>query len=256
MITVPATWEVAGTIAAGPLQLVAQIAGILLVDATWIAFWVSLDAKVNEPLANKVLDVVGTLLMYALVLLVGAVHGEGIAGWLFRGTIGLAIARSVVPALAHVMQENASRMLAETGATGREARKQRRILRKAFKPEVAQGLKVYLADVRTRGELQLERAVQQQAAGLAAIEALAGGRQQQAMQLEHIEMFGVASKGHEVVSFEDGYAVTCNNSASGFAHHRTTGEMLVYDNELSARMGMAAHVKGCKTNGARILAGG
>ena len=98
IVTVPATWAVASSTFAGiaaPYVHLIQIAALVLVEGVFLAGWVALETGTKAPLAIRAAYGTITLTMYAVLLAVGAAHGEGLQGALFRTALGLAVGLSI-----------------------------------------------------------------------------------------------------------------------------------------------------------------
>jgi hypothetical protein len=110
LITIPATWGVAGeAFASIEVQIVRNIlqaAAVAVVDATWLLSWYSLDQRKNDPTEDKLGHSVIVVVMYVSVLVIALEHSEGVAGIIFRLAIGLSVARSVWFTIGHWIRQH------------------------------------------------------------------------------------------------------------------------------------------------------
>jgi hypothetical protein len=93
IVTAPATNTL--LLQAG-IPTIPRFAGVALVEGVWMAYWIRMERTAATERMGKLYDMVGTVLMYGIVLLVGTLV-DGIAGWPPRIAAGIAIAYHAVP---------------------------------------------------------------------------------------------------------------------------------------------------------------
>lgn len=97
VLAVPASWGVAGLAFAevgGWLRVVMQVAAVALLEGVLLSNWVLLDVKRSEVMAAKARYVTTVWIMYGAMLAVAVMHGEGLAGVVFRLAFGMALVGS------------------------------------------------------------------------------------------------------------------------------------------------------------------
>lgn len=89
------------------LALVSIISGIVVVDSVFLAAWYDLDTNKSQDDSDKIADAVTVVIMYVITILIGILHGEGLAGVLFRVPMGIAVARSTWKTISYSIRRGA-----------------------------------------------------------------------------------------------------------------------------------------------------
>lgn len=104
----PITLVVLGTTISSDYLLlyVLILSGIVVLDTVFLASWYELDTNKTQDDSDKLADAITVVVMYALTILVGVLHGEGLAGFLFRVPMGVAVARSTWKTISYSMRRS------------------------------------------------------------------------------------------------------------------------------------------------------
>lgn len=99
-VTVPVSWIVAGQAFSDvhPVYIrhAIQFCAVALVDVLLIIHWTLLDTRKNAPLEQRIRYAVVSWTLYIGLWVLAFIHGEGVAGIVFRLSMGLALLSSTV----------------------------------------------------------------------------------------------------------------------------------------------------------------
>lgn len=99
IICAPITWLVAGQlfrdIQPDWFRIVVQLSALLVVEGVFLSSWIALDTEQAAPPEIKVRYALTAVSMYAGLWILALVHGEGLAGLVFRLALGGALIGSI-----------------------------------------------------------------------------------------------------------------------------------------------------------------
>jgi hypothetical protein len=119
VLAVPASWGVADQAFADigvPFRYVLQVAAVSLLEGVLVSNWVLLDIRKSDSVAAKSRYVLTVWVMYGAMLAVSILHGEGVAGVVFRVAFGLALVGSTWDTLVATW-ERIARSVADRGVS-------------------------------------------------------------------------------------------------------------------------------------------
>jgi hypothetical protein len=130
VITVPVTWAVARDVyGSGLFALPVLVAAVALVDALLLYSWYMLDYSPDLPPEQKWRHTLTVGILYAGLLVLSNVHREGVAGWVFRAALGIALANSVYNAHAQTIRDRLDKAKRGTRSDWRVQRHARKLSR-------------------------------------------------------------------------------------------------------------------------------
>lgn len=82
---------------------------VVVIDTVFLAAWYELDSNRTQDDADKLADAITVVIMYVITIAIGLLHGEGLAGLLFRVPMGIAVARSTWKTISYSMKRTADK---------------------------------------------------------------------------------------------------------------------------------------------------
>lgn len=109
IVTAPVSWIIAGQLFSDVnilgLRYIMQAAAVLLVDTILVVHWSLLDYHKSAEIEQRVRYAVVSWTLYIGLFVLAIVHGEGLAGIVFRSAMGLAILSSTVDSFSEHWRE-------------------------------------------------------------------------------------------------------------------------------------------------------
>jgi hypothetical protein len=114
VITIPSTWVVASSVFHDfpqPLLFIVQLCAVALVDLLMLESWrqINIGTERQLPLERRMLDIATAWALYVGIGVIALQHGEGGAGLVFRGAMGLALLRDSLDTLLEWLRVRAER---------------------------------------------------------------------------------------------------------------------------------------------------
>lgn len=82
---------------------------VVVIDTVFLAAWYELDSNRSQDDADKLADAITVVIMYVITIAIGLIHGEGLAGLLFRVPMGIAVGRSTWKTISYSMKRSADK---------------------------------------------------------------------------------------------------------------------------------------------------